>query len=152
MALRQIKYYQKDDILRKKAKTVEKIDDRTKLLISDMIDTMYHAEGIGLAAPQVGILKRVMVVDVGEGVHVLINPKLIKQSGEDTDYEGCLSVPGIKGKVTRPMEIVVEALNREGKKIRVKASALLARAICHEMDHLEGILFIDKSIPEVKEN
>ncbi len=148
MALRQIKHYQKDDVLRKKSKIVEKIDERTKTLIDDMIETMYHADGVGLAAPQVGILKRVIVVDVGEGVHVLVNPELIKQAGEATDYEGCLSVPGIKGQVTRPAEITVEGLNRDGKKIRMKASGLLARAICHEIDHLDGILFVDKTIPE----
>jgi peptide deformylase len=152
MALRQIKHYQKDDVLRKKAKTVENIDERTQILIDDMIETMYHANGIGLAAPQVGILKRIIVVDIGEGVHVFINPEFIKQSGEITDYEGCLSVPGIKGQVTRPAEIAVEGLSREGKKIRIKASGLLARAICHEIDHLDGILFIDKSIPEGIEN
>jgi peptide deformylase len=152
MALRQIKHYQKDDVLRKKAKTVENIDERTQILIDDMIETMYHANGIGLAAPQVGILKRIIVVDIGEGVHVFINPEFIKQSGEITDYEGCLSVPGIKGQVTRPAEIAVEGLSREGKKIRIKASGLLARAICHEIDHLDGILFIDKSIPEEIEN
>ena len=152
MALRQIKHYQKDDVLRKKSKIVEKIDDRTKILIDDMIETMYHADGVGLAAPQVGVLKRVIVVDVGEGIHVLINPELIRQAGEATDYEGCLSVPGIKGQVTRPAEITVEGLNREGKKIRIKASGLLARAICHEIDHLDGVLFVDKSIPEDIDN
>lgn len=152
MALRQIKHYQKDDVLRKKSKIVEKIDERTKILIDDMIETMYHADGVGLAAPQVGVLKRVIVVDVGEGIHVLINPELIRQAGEATDYEGCLSVPGINGQVTRPAEITVEGLNREGKKIRIKASGLLARAICHEMDHLDGVLFVDKSIPEDIDN
>ncbi len=152
MALRQIKHYQKDDVLRKKSKIVEKIDERTKILIDDMIETMYHADGVGLAAPQVGVLKRVIVVDVGEGIHVLINPELIRQAGEATDYEGCLSVPGINGQVTRPAEITVEGLNREGKKIRIKASGLLARAICHEIDHLDGVLFVDKSIPEDIDN
>ncbi|NLC43029.1 MAG: peptide deformylase [Clostridiales bacterium] len=152
MALRQIKHYQKDDVLRKKSKIVEKIDERTKILIDDMIETMYHADGVGLAAPQVGILKRVIVVDIGEGVHVLINPEITIEAGEATDYEGCLSVPGVKGQVTRPAEITVEGLNRDGKKIRMKASGLLARAICHEIDHLEGILFVDKTIPEDIDN
>ncbi len=152
MALRQIKHYQKDDVLRKKSKIVEKIDKRTEILIDDMIETMYHADGVGLAAPQVGILKRVIVVDIGEGVHVLINPEITIEAGEATDYEGCLSVPGVKGQVTRPAEITVEGLNRDGKKIRMKASGLLARAICHEIDHLEGILFVDKTIPEDIDN
>lgn len=152
MALRQIKHYQKDDVLRKKSKIVEKIDKRTEILIDDMIETMYHADGVGLAAPQVGILKRVIVVDIGEGVHVLINPEITIEAGEATDYEGCLSVPGVKGQVTRPAEITVEGLNRDGKKIRMKASGLLARAICHEIDHLDGILFVDKTIPEDIDN
>lgn len=152
MALRQIKHYQKDDVLRKKSKIVEKIDKRTEILIDDMIETMYHADGVGLAAPQVGILKRIIVVDIGEGVHVLINPEITIEAGEATDYEGCLSVPGVKGQVTRPAEITVEGLNRDGKKIRMKASGLLARAICHEIDHLEGVLFVDKTIPEDIDN
>ena len=147
MALRQIRNYKKDDILRKKAKTVEKIDERLKLLISDMIDTMHQADGVGLAAPQVGILKRIVVIDVGDGVHALINPKIISRSGEEIDYEGCLSIPGIRGKVRRPASVVVKALDRDGREIELKADGLLARAVCHETDHLEGILFIDKIIP-----
>ena len=147
MALRQIRNYKKDDILRKKAKTVEKIDERLKLLISDMIDTMHQADGVGLAAPQVGILKRIVVIDVGDGVHALINPKIISRSGEEIDYEGCLSIPGIRGKVRRPASVVVKALDRNGREIELKADGLLARAVCHETDHLEGILFIDKIIP-----
>jgi peptide deformylase len=147
MALRQIRHYKKDEVLRKKAKVVDKIDDRLQLLISDMIDTMYHADGVGLAAPQVGILKRLVVIDIGEGVNVLINPEIISQSGEAVDYEGCLSIPGIRGQVMRPAEVVVKALDREGKEIEIKASGLMARALCHELDHLDGILFIDKIIP-----
>ena len=147
MALRQIRNYKKDDILRKKAKTVEKIDERLKLLISDMIDTMHQADGVGLAAPQVGILKRIVVIDVGDGVHALINPKIISRSGEEIDYEGCLSIPGIRGQVKRPASVVVKALDRDGREIELKADGLLARAVCHETDHLEGILFIDKIIP-----
>ena len=148
MALRQIKHYKKDDILRKKAKPVEKIDERTKLLISDMIDTMYHAQGVGLAAPQVGILKRIIVVDIGEGIHALINPELVEQNGEDADFEGCLSVPGVRGKVVRPAEVVVKGLDQDGKDIEVKGSGLFARALCHEIDHLNGVLFIDKAVPD----
>ena len=147
MALRQVRNYKKDDILRKKAKTVEKIDDRLKLLISDMIDTMYHEDGVGLAAPQVGILKRIVVIDVGDGIHVLINPEFVSQSGEDIDFEGCLSVPGIRGKVKRPAHVVVKALDRDGREIELKADGQLARALCHEIDHLDGVLFIDKVLP-----
>lgn len=147
MALRQIRNYKTDDVLRKKAKKVEKIDERLQMLIDDMIDTMYHADGVGLAAPQVGILKRVIVIDVGEGVHALINPEFVSQSGEEIDVEGCLSIPGIRGKVNRPANVVVKALDRNGKEIQLEASGLLARALCHEIDHLDGVLFIDKIIP-----
>ena len=151
MALRQIRHYKKDDVLRKKSKKVEKIDERVQLLISDMIDTMYHADGVGLAAPQVGILKRIVVIDVGEGVIALINPEIVSQSGEEIDYEGCLSIPGVRAQVKRPANVVVKALDREGKEIEINGSGLLARALCHEIDHLDGILFIDKAIPETVE-
>ena len=151
MALRKIRNYRKDDILRKKAKEVTKVDDRVRLLISDMIDTMYHADGVGLAAPQVGILKRIVVIDVGDGVHALINPEILRQSGEEIDYEGCLSIPGIRGKVKRPAHVVVRALDPDGKERKLRANGLLARAVCHETDHLDGILFIDKVLPETLE-
>ncbi len=151
MALRKIRNYQKDDILRKKAKEVTKVDDRVRLLISDMIDTMYHADGVGLAAPQVGILKRIVVIDVGDGVHALINPEILRQSGEEIDYEGCLSIPGIRGRVKRPAHVVVRALDQDGKETEFGADGLLARAVCHETDHLDGILFIDKVLPETLE-
>jgi peptide deformylase len=151
MALRKIRNYRKDDILRKKAKEVTKADDRVRLLISDMIDTMYHADGVGLAAPQVGILKRIVVIDVGDGVHALINPEIISQSGEEIDYEGCLSLPGIRGKVKRPAHVVVRALDPDGKETELRADGLLARAVCHETDHLDGVLFIDKVLPETLE-
>ena len=117
MALRQIKHYQRDEVLRKKSKPVDKIDERVQILITDMIDTMYQAEGVGLAAPQVGILKRIVVIDIGEGVHVLINPEIVKESGEQIDYEGCLSLPGIRAQVKRPAEVIVKALDRNGKEI-----------------------------------
>lgn len=152
MAIRQIRHYQKDEILRKKSKTVDKIDERVQTLISDMIDTMYQADGVGLAAPQVGILKRIVVIDIGEGVQVLINPEIVNQSGEQIDYEGCLSVPDVKARVNRPADVVVKALNRDGKEVEVKGTGLMARALCHELDHLEGILFIDKAIPEPLES
>jgi peptide deformylase len=151
MALRQIKDYQKDDVLRKKAKPVDKIDDRVEILITDMIETMYDANGVGLAAPQVGILKRIVVVDIGEGIHALINPEIIKETGEQIDYEGCLSIPGVRAKVKRPAEVVVRALDLNGSEIEIKGSGLMARAICHELDHLDGILFIDKAIPDTIE-
>jgi len=130
---------------------VEKVDDRVRLLISDMIDTMHHADGVGLAAPQVGILKRIVVIDVGDGVHAFINPEIISQSGEEIDYEGCLSIPGIRGKVKRPAHVVVRALDPDGKERKLRANGLLARAVCHETDHLDGILFIDKVLPETLE-
>jgi len=147
MALRQIKDYRKDDILRKRSKYVEKIDERIQTLINDMIETMYKADGVGLAAPQVGILKRIIVIDVGEGVHVLLNPEIIEEKGEQTDYEGCLSVPGIRAQVKRPEHVLVKALDRYGKEIQIRGTGLLARALCHEIDHLNGILFLDKAIP-----
>jgi peptide deformylase len=148
MALRQIRNYKTNDVLRKKAKLVEKIDERLQMLISDMFDTMYRADGVGLAAPQVGILKRVVVIDVGDGdgVHALINPEFVSQSGEEIDFEGCLSIPGIRGKVKRPANVTVKALDRNGKEIVLEASGMLARALCHEIDHLDGVLFIDKAI------
>ena len=117
-----------------------------------MIDTMYHAEGVGLAAPQV-VLKRIVVVDTGEdeGLLALINPEFIEQSGEETEYEGCLSIPDVRMKVNRPAHVVVKALDRQGREIEVRGSGLLARALCHELDHLDGILFIDKALPELPE-
>lgn len=147
MALRQIKDYMKDDILRKKAKYVEKIDARVQTLVDDMIETMYHADGVGLAAPQVGVLKRIIVIDVGEGVHVLINPEIIEEKGEQTDYEGCLSVPGVRAQVKRPEEVLVRALDRDGNEVEIRGNGLMARALCHEIDHLNGVLFLDRAVP-----
>ena len=147
MALRQIKDYMKDDVLRKKAKYVEKIDARVQTLVDDMIETMYHADGVGLAAPQVGVLKRIIVIDVGEGVHVLINPEIIEEKGEQTDYEGCLSVPGVRAQVKRPEEVLVRALDRDGNEVEIRGNGLMARAVCHEIDHLNGVLFLDRAVP-----
>ena len=152
MALREIKHYKKDGILRKKSRIADVIDDKLQLLISDMIDTMYEADGVGLAAPQVGVLRRIIVIDVGEGINVLINPEFVSQTGEEDDTEGCLSIPGIRGMVKRPAKVVVKALNRNGKEIELKANGLMARALCHEIDHLEGILFTDKVIPGTLED
>ncbi len=147
MAIRDIKLYKKDEVLRKKSKPVDKFDSRLSTLISDMIETMYKENGVGLAAPQVGVLKRVVVIDTGEGIHVLVNPEIVSQEGEQTDYEGCLSIPGYRGRVTRPAQVVVKAQDKEGRNIEVKGEGLLARALCHEIDHLDGILYIDKVIP-----
>lgn len=143
MALRQIVQVG-DPVLRKKSKIVEKIDERIIQLLEDMVETMYEADGVGLAAPQVGILKRVVVIDIGEGVIELINPEIIEARGEQLDEEGCLSVIGESGLVRRPNYVKVKALNRYGKEIILEGTELLARALCHEIDHLEGVLFTDK--------
>ncbi|MDI9483281.1 MAG: peptide deformylase [Bacillota bacterium] len=145
MAIRQLRT-KGDDVLRKKCKPVKKIDKRLQELVDDMIETMYDANGIGLAAPQVGILKRVVVIDIGEGPMVLINPEIISQSGEQVEVEGCLSIPGIWGEVKRPAQIVVKALDREGKSRKIEGTDMLARVLSHETDHLEGVLFEDKVI------
>lgn len=135
-----------DPALRKKSRQVEKINERLLTLIDDMVETMYEAEGVGLAAPQVGVLKRVIVIDIGEGVIELINPEIIAFEGEKVESEGCLSVPGFTGNVKRPEWVKVKALNKTGKEIEMEGRDLLARALCHEIDHLEGILFTDKII------
>lgn len=134
-----------DDILRKKAKEVLKIDGSIHKLLDNMRDTMYEYKGVGLAAPQIGVSKRVIVVDVGDGLIELINPRIIKAEGSETAVEGCLSVPGVLGDVTRPAKVQVEGLNRNGEEVRYDAGELLARAFQHEIDHLNGILFIDKA-------
>lgn len=145
MAIREIRK-DGDEVLRKKTKVVNEINDKIITLLKDMADTMYQADGVGLAAPQVGILKKVVVIDAGEGLLQLINPKVVFESGEQLEVEGCLSLPGIYGQVKRPAEVTVEALNPAGKKVTVKGTGLLARALCHEIDHLDGILFKDKVI------
>lgn len=147
VALREIRHYERDEVLRKKARPVERIDDRILTLLDDMAETMYNAEGVGLAAPQVGILRRVVVIDVGEGIIELINPEIIEQEGEQVAIEGCLSIPGLSGMVKRPARVVVSALNRHGERIEIEGTDLLARALCHEIDHLDGILYIDKVEP-----
>jgi peptide deformylase len=135
-----------DEVLRKISKEVDDINDKIKILIKDMADTMYKADGIGLAAPQIGILKRVVVIDVGEGLLELINPRIIEEVGEQMEAEGCLSLPGVFGEVKRPGKVVVEALSPKGEKVVVEGHDLLARALCHEIDHLNGVLFKDKVI------
>ena len=144
MALRSIRVMG-DEILTKKCKEVTEMTPRTKILIEDMLDTMYEANGVGLAAPQVGILKRIVVIDVtGEDPYILINPKILETSGEQTGQEGCLSVPGKSGQVTRPNYVKVEALNMYMQPFVLEGTELLARAICHELEHLEGHLYVEK--------
>lgn len=145
MAIRNIRTIG-DDILRKKCRRVDEINDRIVTLIKDMQETMYAADGVGLAAPQVGILKRIVVVDIGEGIVNLINPEILDGEGEYLDEEGCLSIPGEQGVVLRPEKIKVKALNENGEEIIFEAKDLFARAICHELDHLDGVLFVDKVI------
>lgn len=149
MAIRNIRL-EGDEILRKTAKKVEVVDDRIITLLDDMKDTMYAKEGVGLAAPQVGVLRRVVVVDVGEGLIELINPVIVFESGRCIAEEGCLSIPGLDGAVERPKKVIVRAMNRNGETFEVTGSDFLARAFCHEIDHLNGILFIDKAIPQDK--
>lgn len=148
MAIRNLRY-EKDEILRKKSREVDNIDEKIQILIDDMIETMYKYNGVGLSAVQVGILKRVVVIDIddGTGVKILINPKITKAKGEQEVEEGCLSFPNQYAKMIRPKEVTVEALDRNGKKIIIKAKDLLAQAIAHECDHLDGIVFVDKMIP-----
>lgn len=144
MAIREIRK-SGDEILRKKARKVEIVDDKIKELLDDMLETMHKNNGVGIAGPQVGILKRVIVIDLYDGSEplLLVNPEITKQKGSIEDEEGCLSFPNEFAKVIRPKEVTVVALNREGKKVTIKGKDLLARALCHEIDHLEGILFVD---------
>lgn len=143
MALRNIRELG-DDVLRKTAKEVRDVTPKVKELIDDMFDTMYAADGVGLAAPQVGILKRIVVIDVGDGEPLtMINPEIIETSGEQTGYEGCLSVPGKSGVVTRPNFVKARAMDENMKIFIVEGEGLLARAICHELDHLDGKMYVD---------
>lgn len=145
MAIRNIREIG-DDILTKKCKAVSEITPRTRELIQDMLDTMYEANGVGLAAPQVGILKRIVVIDTtGEDPHVLINPRILETEGEQTGNEACLSVPGKTGVVTRPNYVKVAAQDVNLKEYELEGTELLARAICHELDHLEGHLYVEKA-------
>lgn len=144
MAIRQVREIG-DDILRKQSKPVTKMTLRTRILITDMLDTMYEKDGVGLAAPQVGILKQIVVVDIGDGPYVLINPEIVESSGEQTGDEGCLSVPGKVGTVTRPNYVKVRCLNEEMEEVEYEGEELLARAFCHEIDHLKGVIYVDKA-------
>lgn len=150
MALRQIRK-DGDEILRKKSKEVKEITPSILTLLDDMAETMYHAEGVGLAAPQVGVLKRIVVIDVGDGIIELINPEIIEEEGEQIGAEGCLSIPGLSGEVKRPQRVKVKALNRHGEEIILEGEGLLSVAFCHEIDHLNGVLFTDKVIRYVNE-
>lgn len=140
-----------NETLRKKSREVEKIDERILTLLDDMAETMYDANGVGLAAPQVGILKRIVVIDVGDGLIELINPVITYKKGEQINAEGCLSVPGKSGTVARPEKVKVRALNRHGEEINIDADGLLAIALCHEIDHLSGTLYIDNVIAYIED-
>ncbi len=145
MAIRQI-VKEGDDVLTKKCRVVEKFDDKLAQLIDDMIETLHHAKGAGLAAPQVGILRRVVIVDIGQGVIELINPKIIAYSGEQRTLEGCLSCPGEWGYTVRPDYVKVKAQNRKGEEFTIEGRELLAKAFCHEIDHLDGIIYKQKAV------
>ncbi len=150
MALRNIRTMG-DECLTKVCKEVKEINERTQILIEDMIDTMYEANGVGLAAPQVGVLKRIVVIDVGEGPIVMINPVILETSGEQTGDEGCLSVPGKAGLVTRPNYVKAKAFDENMEEFIIEGEELLARAICHECDHLDGHLYVEKVQGQLRE-
>ena len=150
MAIRNIRQ-EGDEILKKKSREVEVVDDKIRELMDDMVETMHKYDGVGLAAVQVGILKRVIVIDIYDEktpIIKLVNPVLIKQKGERECEEGCLSFPNKFAKVKRPVEVIVEGLNENGEKVKIKATELLAQALCHEIDHLNGITFVDIMEPD----
>lgn len=149
MAIRKIVKLGEDEVLRKHARKVDKFDKRLWTLMDDMADTMYDADGAGLAAPQVGILKRVVVIDVGEGLVELVNPEIVETEGSQMCIEGCLSVPGRRGRVERPAKVVVRAQTRRGDPIEVTGESFLANALCHEIDHLDGVVYVDKMLEDV---
>lgn len=138
-----------DEILRKKSREVESIDDKIREILDDMVETLHKYNGVVLAGPQIGILKRIIVIDLydDERPMKLINPAIVKEKGKQEVEEGCLSFPNQYGKIIRPAEVTVEALNENGEKVKIKAKELLAQALCHEIDHLNGILFVDKILP-----
>jgi len=152
MAIRHIRT-DDDPILRKISKTVDSFNDKLKVLIEDMIETMHHAEGVGLAAPQIGILKRVIVIDLydEDGPMALVNPEIVEMQGEQVEEEGCLSLPGRRGIVKRPESVKVKFQDEEGNAYIIEGEELLARVLCHEIDHLNGILYIDKQEEELPE-
>lgn len=146
MAIRNI-ITKENPLLRKKSRTVEVFDERLSTLIDDMIQTMYKAEGVGLAAVQVGVLRRVVVIDCGDGLMELVNPEIIEREGAQEELEGCLSLPGESAVTLRPMKVKVKAQNRDGKWFFYSGEGLKARAFCHELDHLDGVLYIDRLSP-----
>lgn len=151
MAIRQMRI-DGDPVLRKVSRPIDQITDRIRVLAKDMIETMRAENGVGLAAPQIGVLRRIFVVEIEEiGLHVMINPEFLESSGEQTDYEGCLSVPGKTGKVCRPDYVKVKYTDLEGNEKVIEAEGFFARALCHENDHLNGILYIDKVDGDVLE-
>lgn len=142
MALRTIRL-QGDEALNKVCREVKEITPKIQVLIEDMLDTMYEAGGVGLAAPQVGVLRRIVTIDVGDGPIIMVNPRLISSDGEQTDGEGCLSLPGKAGKVTRPNHVIARAFDENMDEYEIEATELLARAICHELDHLDGHMYTE---------
>lgn len=151
MAIRKVLTIPDDnDFLRKKSRDVTMIDDRILTLLDDMKETLYAENGVGLAAPQVGILRRVVVIDIGEGLIELINPVIVYKKGEQINAEGCLSIPGRSGTVSRPEKVRVRAIDRNNKEFTIEGEGLLAIALCHEIDHLNGTLYVDKMIAEVE--
>lgn len=140
-----------NDVLRTKAENVERFDDSVRELIEEMYKIMEENRGLGLAAPQIGVSKRIFVYDTEDGPHALVNPRLIRGSGEQISVEGCLSIPGLQGQVKRYESVTVEGLNEKGKKVRIRARGLLARVFQHEMDHLDGTLFVDRADPDTLE-
>ena len=150
MALREIRV-QGDPILTKVCKPILVVTPRIRTLAEDMLETMYAADGVGLAAPQVGVLRRMVVIDVGEGPVIMINPKIVESDGEQTGQEGCLSVPGKAGNVTRPNHVVAEAFDLDMKPFTIEGEELMARAICHELEHLDGKLYVDSMIEDVSD-
>lgn len=148
MALRVIKL-DGDPVLRKKSKAIDEVTDRIRILLDDMVETMIDADGIGLAAPQVGVLRRAIVVDIGEGIIKMVNPEILEKDGSVVDVEGCLSVPNLSGTVERPETVKVKYIDENNEEIILETKELLARAICHEIDHLNGILYTDKVLEYV---
>ena len=151
MAIRAIRELDKDDVLRKHARRVDKFDDRLATLLDDMAETMKDGEGVGLAAPQVGVLKRACVIDVGEGLIELVNPEIVHTEGEVTVIEGCLSVPGRAGRVVRPEKVDVRAQDRNGEPFDIHGEGMLAVCLCHEIDHLDGVVYVDRMIEDCTE-
>ena len=149
MAKRKIVVLGEDDVLRRKARTVDRFDGRLAALLDDMAETMYAANGAGLAAPQVGILRRVVTIDVGDGLIELVNPEIVASEGAVVGVESCLSVPDRCGTVERPEKVTVRARNRAGEEIEVTGEGFLARALCHEIDHLDGVVYVDKMLEDV---